>query len=520
MLSVTPLRYPSGTEIFIPINQPIVFSATDFVALPTPGTWTVTFDFGFGGPVVLSSAGPTSHTQTFRDVYAFTLRVLAEYSGMRLRYAWRVQVGCAASDIHPGAFDYVAAAHATFGLPFGGRELAMPLPQSSSSGSSGAASTGSGPQPGPIDPPRLQQGLEVLCRRFQQAYAYGFGRLPFPSGTDRAIHIHTMLESLVFGSSTPLQADLAAVEYQWGEALRNPDRVDAMDIVRQAIETIGSLYPDLSELGRVNLVGGDVLVAGPHSINLIDVVAWQMYATGAVDDSILLGVLPLSEWSQHQGNFDRNIPQVDWPTVWRWEVVQAAVQCVAAMYGTMGILNLDTANFFVTADPVTHACSLRVFDSARGFWAHAAVAPTGAAGHIELTDMNSDGAQVAQLGSGYVAARAAGMVDLQATGVPHIFDLGFVQASFDGSAFAKAPTITTTAGGMRPYGQADGLAVQRTTGADGASTLTAQSTRLGVATLAVPAIPMPDGKDAWASLRPHALLAVLGGQMAPVQRRG
>lgn len=95
-----------------------------------------------------------------------------------------------------------------------------------------------------------------------------------------------------------------------------------------------------------------------------------------------------------------------------------------------------------------------------------------------------------------------------------------MQTAFDGTAFAEVPTVSTLAAGINIYGENPGIAVQRTSAPDGASTVAAENERVAVATMAAPAMAMPDGKDAWSSLRPHALLAVLSGTMAPVQRRG
>jgi len=529
MLSAKPLVYAPGTVLLVRAGESIVYSVRDFVDVSggMDNKWKVTFDFGYGTHCEVNWDDPsTTVTWTYSHVATYTLRLLVELGDpvtTRRRFAWRVQVGSPADDFYPGGSQaYIAAVHATFNLPFGQRELVMPLPKCSFIGSSGEMPTSSdnGTQSGPADAAVLQAGLAALCRSLQQAFAYGFGRLPVHSATQSAIHAHLQFDSLVYGTSTALEADLASVEYQWGEALRHPERVDAMDLVRATVEDIGALYPDLSELGRANLCGGNILVPGPHTINLKDVEAWHAYATGAIDDNLSLGETTVRDWSTHQGNFDRNVPEVDWGTVWRREIMQVALECVGAMYEKMSVTSIDDANIVVTVDPLTRACSLRMFDSKRCFWAHASVAPIGADGHIELSDMDSDGAQVAQADGAYVAARAAGMADLTMTAVPHLFDLRFVQTAFDGTAFAKVPTVATLAAGINIYGENPGIAVQRTSAPDGASTVSAENERVAVATMAAPAMAMPDGKDAWSSLRPHALLAVLSGKMAPVQRRG
>ena len=69
------------------------------------------------------------------------------------------------------------------------------------------------------------------------------------------------------------------------------------------------------------------------------------------------------------------------------------------------------------------------------------------------------------------------------------------------------------------FREAQGTNAVKTLGPDGTAYVVASNPDAVVATIGVPAIPMPDGKDVWSSLRPHALFVTLNGAMTPVSRR-
>ena len=525
-----PLRYPPGTTLLIPWNQIVTFTLADFLPIYNNTPFEAVFDFGPGMTYTVKSTDANwSFPFNCTEVLALTMRVLYQYgppeNRLRLRMSWPVQIGVPASEFsRASVLPFVGVAQATFALPVGARQALMPLLSTASVGSSGMPGGSSG-QPGTVQPmlTAFPAALDGLSRRLQQAFASGFGRIAVPSApVDRSICVHLSHESLVYGTSSDFQSDLAAVEFNWSQALQDPSRADALDTMMHTIQAIGTLYPDLRDLGRTNLTGGEILVPGPHSIHGTDVAVWHMYATGAVDAAQTLGALPLGDWDVHQGAFDRNLPDVDWHATWRWLVVQQVVEAVSAFYQALGIASSrSNANVLITATPGSNAYSLRLFDMESLFWLQVALAETGSAGHVELTDMAADGQNAAQPGGGYVAARAVGMVGLASSTMPPIFDVGAVIATLDGSAFAKAPTVQTLdPGSIGVYRESTGMAVARSVAPDGTSTVVASNDRLAVLTIASPAVALPDAKDAWVFLEPHALLSVRKGQMLPVMRRG
>jgi len=543
----TPLKYPAGTPLLIPWNQEVTLCLKDFVVV-YGSTFKATFDFGLGNIWHINSTDAPTDPQwsikpTFGTVQRLTLRLLLEWGDettgiVRERLSWPVQIGCPANEFHrTSSMPFIAVAQGTFQLPVGTRQALMPLIPTTSIGSSGGPGGtsglpmgsgipgGSGPPSGggPLTSTVFASALDALTRRLQQAFAVGFGRLPVPTAElERAICVQLQAESLVYGTSGEFQSDLSTVEYKWRQFLEDPRRADALEAMAYTMRSIATLYPDLRELGRANLVGGDFLVPGPHTINWNDVAAWCIYASGSVDDSLKLGVLPLKDWSVHQGNFDRNLPTFDREAAWRFYVVYQVMQAIIAFYGVTGMPgSAADANILITAAPGVEAYSVRIFDATNQFWLQVTLAEVDSNGHIELGDLNADGQAAAKAGGGYVAARSVGVVGLSGNSMPPIFDVASVTAALDGSAFCNVPTVSSMdTSGVSVYQDTTGVQITRAIAADGTSLVGADNSRIAVMTIATHAVPLPDGKDSWSNMMPHALLALRGGQMQPVMRRG
>lgn len=524
MFYTRPLKFPPGTRLLVPWNTPVSFYALDFFrVLDGGGSFTATFDFALDSQTA-TNVTPTV-TTTFDEVGVFTLRVLlqdGEATSIHYeRFSWQIQVASNATDFaHGSAMAFEAAAHATFALPFGNRHVIVPLTGASNPFGTSYDPSGGGGLPVPSADAFAAAQL-VLAHQFQQAFAYGFGRMPIPTATEeRAVYVHMFLDSLVYGSSSALRADLAGIERWLGDAGADFSKVDALATAKGLMDALCDTH-ELSTLIPVNVVGGAVLVPGKRTVGFMDLEAWRLYATSAVNGTTPLGTVLVDDWRTFNGNFNRNLPVLDWPTAWRWEVTQTILQATNAMYDSLGSdFSADNARILYTCDPMTGACSIRIYDDVAGFWTQVTAAPGDESQHVELADMIADAAQQAR-GGRFVAVRAAGMASKVAgTGVPHVYEVHAVQGALDGTLFADVASIDRIPTEVVTYQENSGLLTQRSTAPDGTATVIASNDQMAVVTIGLPAIEMPDGKDVWASLRPHALYHVLKGAMTPVLRRG
>lgn len=561
-----PLKFPPGTVLVVEVNKSLKLDLRNFVQLQQANAeYVAWWDFGTDNVVRQSGNSSTGNdgsntgnapagefyiNQKFPTVGVFTLRMLVDIGNAYWeRFQWEFQVACQAGDVKPGgAIEYLAATHATFDLPGGPRHVIIPLPKWSSDAydSYFPPDFAEKPSDGELSGPEIfNRGLEVFSRQFQQCYAYGFGRIPVPSEQQvRGVHVHMLAESMIYGTNTTLLGDLTALELRMREALSNRDQADALTAIKPNLDLIFAMSPDLSELSRVNLVGGNILVPGKRTIRALDVATWRRYAIGAVDESKTFGgytsatppvstAMTLKDWRQYQGQFDRELPEFDMGAAWRWEVTQAIHQAVSAMYTTFAELgsstigpngrpwSMDDSCVLFTAAPGSDTVSLRIYDTAQLFWAQLTLAKSGPDGHIELNQMADLAADLKLGGNGYVAARVVGVMNVGEANqdIPHVFDVQHVEDALNGALFAYVPSIMALPPGVSTFREVVGTDAAKTLGPDGTSYVTATGPDATASTVGVPAIKMPDGKDVWSSLRPHALFVTLNGAMTPVARR-
>jgi hypothetical protein len=543
------LKYPPGTKLVVAVGE-FTVSLLDFVSLLTGvSEYEAWWDLGVGK--TWYQKGEADHGNdpgndgivgTFNIVLeagslgVFTLRLLVKAGGEEgaswQRHEWELRTALASSAIRPDnpATEYIAAVHATFVVPNGKRHVILPLPLASSDGYYGygyysgqAETTGERTEV-------FTRGLETFVRHFQQAYAYGFGRIPVPNGDqERGVHLHMLAESIPFGTSTGLLTDLVSFELRLNEALKNPNQADALAAVRTSLDNIFDFQDRLEDLTPFNIVGGQVVLAGDKTIRRADVSAWQQFSIAGVNEQTTLGNLPLAAWRRYQGEFDRELPLVDWPTVWRWETTLGIWQAVGAFYAFMqenstdnpAQFNPNNARVWFSASPTSSTCSLRIYDPSLRIWAQVTLTRSGPNARIELSQMTDLQDGLVADSDTFVAARVCGVANAHPTNTDlvQLFDVAHVERALSGQLFALAPTLDMLPGGLMPLRQTIGTSNQDGLGPDGTIYQLSQGPSAVVASVSVPPIELPNGKDAWSSLTAHALLATIKGQMTEVSGR-
>ncbi len=533
------LRFPSGTILVVPLSQSNTYKASDFTPLHNlTDYYHVWFDFGNGIMAEVEhpaggSPEPTI-TMSYEAVGVFTLRLLLQQGGDHTgggfveRHSWQLQVAVPAENLTPGGpVPYIAAAHATFSLPVGRRHAIQLLMAASNGGSHDVTAAP------PLTRAQFVNALEVLGRHLQQWFAVGFGRMPPPTESEqRAVHTHMEMDSLVYGTSAQLLSDLSAIERQLADAEQDPSRADSIAILQNSLFSMSSTA-NLLSFGRVNTVGGNILIPGARTTGFMEVWNWGRFATSAVDERQKLSDVSLQTWRVFEGVRDTKAPVYDRGTAWRWEVIQALAEVFVSFYAEIGGIAHTGADQFAVlflAVPESGACSLRICDRRLGFWVEATVAPGYDGDHLELADMLDDGGTAARPGGNFAVARVAGIcnttaspgsppVDPATREIPYAFDVMHVQRALDGTLQADVPAVQTLTG-LTTLRDVAGTDLARNLRGDGMSIVSAEGANAVAATIGLVALPMQDGRDAWASLRPHALYEVLGGVMPAFERRG
>jgi hypothetical protein len=513
VFSLSPLKYPPGTELVVLWNVAIALHMNDFVRFPAPTTVaTFWIDYGDGNEATASGdeGDDVTFTHTYTGVGVLTMRVLVQYgsSDVREKFSWTLQVGGNVADFVPGeeGANYLPAALATFDLPQGRRHVLSPLPDL----------IAGPPPPEPPPPPTPAQfmaGLEVLLREFQFAFANGFGRIPAPTeALVRGITVYTLGDALVFGTNTALQASLAELEEKLRTAQEDPSRADAMAAVKVALDGLQTSVTSLQDLTRINLTGGNILVPGRRTVRYWDVLDWRAFINSGIDENQSLGDVAIEDWRKFLGKLDREKPVVDWTTAWEWSLTQSVIQAIGAMYMSWGATALPTSiRLYVSAVPGVGAVSVRMYDDTLKFWLQATLAPTDSDGHLTLSEMIDDGATVSQPGGTHVAGRVAGVIDLSDANLLHLFDVAHVEAALQGVTFAEVPSIQSlTAGVVSVFREVVGAESSKVLAPDGSSYVASTvSGAVSVATIGVPALVLPvPGSDNWSSLEALATLSL------------
>jgi hypothetical protein len=546
------IKYPPGTKLVVPVGDFIV-DLRDFVSLLTgQSEYEAWWDLGEGKMYhqkgeVDKGNDPSPNDEfgipgTFQIkigagvIATYTLRLLVKVGGddgaSWQRHEWDLRTAIDSSEVRPDnpVTEFIAAVHATLQVPNGRRHVILPLPLVSSDGYYGYGYYTGSPESDDQRVNAFARGLETLARHFQQAYAYGFGRIPVPTeDQDRGVHLHMVAESLPYGTSTELLSDLVSFELRLKEALSNPQQADALAAVRPSLDNIFAFQTSLQDLTPLNLVGGQVIVPGERTIRATDVFAWHQFSIAGVNEQTKLGELPLAAWRRYQGEFDRELPVVDWPTVWRWETTKAIWQAVGAFYGFMQETSTDNpaqfdpnnARVWFSASPTSSTCSLRIYDLSLRTWAQVTLTRSGPNARIELTQMTDLQDGLVADTDNYVAARVCGVANAHPTNndLVQLFDVAHIERALSGQLFALAPTLDTLPPSLMPLRQTIGTSNEDGLGPDGTLYQVSQGPSAVVVSVSVPPIELPNGKDAWSSLTAHALLATINGQMTEVTGR-
>lgn len=544
------LKYPPGTKLVVPVGKFIV-SLTDFVSLAgMVSEYEAWWSLGVGKTwyqkgikVAFGNAPGNDGIVGTYDIQldagsigVFTLRLLVKAGGdegaVWQRHEWELRTVMPSSEITPDnpAAQYMAAVHATFVVPNGKRHIILPLPLASSEGYYGSGYYSGKMESTEQKSELFARGLETFVRHFQQAYAYGFGRIPVPTvDQERGVHLHMLAESLPFGTSTGLLADLVSFELRLNEALRNPNQPDALAAVRSSLDNIFDFQDRLQDLTPFNMVGGQVVIAGEKTIRRADVATWHQFSIAGVNEETTLGDLPLAAWRRYQGEFDRELPVVDWPTVWRWEATLGISQAVGALYAFLqenstedpSQFDASNARVWFSASPTSSTCSLRLYDPSLRVWAQITLTRSGPSARIQLSQMTDLQDGLVADSDNFVAARVCGVANAHPTNTDlvQLFDVAHVERALSGQLFAISPTLDAMPAGLMPLGQTIGTGNEEGLGPDGTVYELCQGPSAVVASVSVPPFELPSGKDAWSSLTAHALLATIKGAMTDVAGR-
>jgi hypothetical protein len=514
MFSLSPLKYPPSTELVVPWQVLTTFIVSDFIRFPAGTTsYSLWVDLGDGNETsLIAETDPDAEfTHTYTDMSVVTLRMLVQYgsSDVREKFAWPIQLSADAADFAIRAIESLSVmpmAHATFDLPQGRRHILVPMIRAT--------------QEDPVSPPTqpsadaFRQGIELLLRQFQQAWANGFGRIPAPAEPlQRGVHVHMLGDSLIYGTSTVFQAALTKFEQAIQAAWRDPRKGEALAAIKESLDGVVDSVTDLGDLNRVNLTGGNFLVPGKRTIRYWDVLDWRAFINSGIDENQSLGDVAIEDWRKFLGKLDREKPVVDWTTAWEWSLTQSVIQAIGAMYMLWGATALPTSiRLYVSAVPGVGAVSLRMYDDTLKFWLQATLAPTDSDGHLTLSEMIDDGATVSQPAGTHVAGRVAGVIDLSDANLLHLFDVAHVEAALQGVTFAEVPSIQSlTAGVISVFREVVGAESSKVLAPDGSSYVASTVTgAVSVATIGVPALVLPvPGSDNWSSLDALANLALV-----------
>ena len=514
MFSLSPLKYPPGTELVIEWNTSITFTVSDFIRFPAGTTsYSLWVDLGDGNETSLIAETDPDATfvHTYAGVGVVTLRMLVQYgsSDVREKFSWPMQIAADAADFATPAINTISAmpmAEATFDLPQGQRHVLVPLIRATKSTA--------------VDPPEqpsaqdFLKGLELLLRQLQSAWANGFGRLPVPSDVlQRGAHLHLLGDKLLYGTGTAFQSALTDFEQKLQDAWRDPAKADAFAVIKASLDGVVDSVTNLGTLNRLSITGGDYLVPGRKTVRYWDVLDWRAFLNSGIDENQSLGDVAIEDWRKFLGKLDRDKPVVDWTTAWTWSLTQAVTQAIGSMYALWGATELPTSfRAWVSSIPGTGACSLRLYDAELAFWLQVTLAPSGEDGHLTLSEMIDDGASVAGGGASHVAGRVAGVINLANANLLHLFDLAHIEAALQGVAFAQAPSIRTLPSGLSVFREVIGTDSGKTLSPDGTSyVVSTVADVVSVATIGVPALVLPQpGTDNWSSLEALATLSLAG----------
>ena len=523
MFPVTPITLPQGLHLVVVAGSLVTFNVDQMLGnLTTLTTFEYNFDWGDGS----TSSGvrtPALSTTTHQwdQPGRYTVQLQALIGGAVQTGSWTVEVALPRAEFGAATgLPWLAAAQGSLvGANGEVRHALLLLPKLSrvepdrSVGYWVGATT--------LSPTLAQvtQATELALARWQAAYAFGFGRLPMPRAPiGEGIWAHFAQESLPVGTSTNLGAAFDEFERIWRELTAAGDDPRWLEHLANAVATEtttlqGATLASLTPLGWPGT--GDYLGAGPGSVRLADVMRWLEYRLAEIDDDQTSANVPVWAWRRQVGQAAPDVPAVDPQSAWCWEVAQAAMQTVAAFMGALGSQgNTERCAALVLANPANGQVSLRVVDTMDGMWSMLQVGP----GDQELQDSDLLAEGGPRAGSA-VAARGQTVASLPGTAQlpPNPWNPQRVAEALSPSAQLAYPTYDLTSlTAPELVDSQQGSDVVHSVGPQGSvrrarSVVLSGGHTLGIADVCRPALPLPDPLRFRSGMRPHALLALLGG---------
>lgn len=522
MFPVTPITLPQGLHLVVVAGSLVTFNVDQMLGnLTTLTTFEYNFDWGDGS----TSTGvrtPLASTTTHQwdQPGRYTVQLQALIGGAVQTGSWTVEVALPRAEFGAATgLPWVAAAQGSLvGANGEVRHALLLLPElsrvepGSDVGVWGATT---------LIPTLAQvtQATELALARWQAAYAFGFGRLPMPRAPiGEGIWAHFAQESLPVGTSTVVGSAFDEFERIWRELTAAGDDPRWLEQLATAVAaaTANLPTPALTALTPLSWPGtGDYLGAGPGSVRMADVMRWLEYRLAEIDDDQTSANVPVWAWRRQVGQAAPDVPAVDPQAAWCWEVAQAAMQTVAAFMGALGAQgNTERCAALVLANPANGQVSLRVVDAMDGMWSMLQVGP----GDQELQDSDLVAEGGARAGSA-VAARGQTVASLSGTAQlpPNPWNPQRVAEALSPNAQLAYPTYDLTSlTTPELVDSQQGSDVVHSVGPQGSvrrarSVVLSGGHTLGIADVCRPSLPLPDPLHFRSGMRPHALLALLGG---------
>lgn len=522
MYPVTPIDLPQGLALVVGAGSLVTFDVDDMVGnLTSLTTFEYNFDWGDGSTssgVRTPLATTTTHQWDQPGRYAVQLQTLT--GGAVQTYSWTVDVALsravlATADGPP----WVAAAQGSLvGTNGEIRHALLLLPKLShvatgaNVGVWGATTLGASLA-------EVALATEAALARWQAAYAFGFGRLPMPAARlTEGTWAHFAQESVPVGTSTRLGSAFDEFERIWRELAASENDPRWLEELAIAVRTetaalqAGTL-PGLVPMGWSG--AGDYLGAGPGSVRMPEVMRWLEYRLAEIDDDQTSANVPVWAWRRQAGQAAPDVPAIDPQAAWCWEVAQAAMQTVAALMGALGNQgNAELCSALVLANPANGQVSLRIYDATDGMWSLLQVGP----GEVAQSEADLVAEGGPRSGSA-VAARGQTVANLDWTIAmpPNPWNPERVTEALSPSVQLEYPTYLLVSPTLpKLVDDQLGTVVTHRIGPQGSkrrstSVVLAGPLTVGIVDVCRPSLPMPDPLRYRSGMRPHALLALLGG---------
>ncbi len=522
MYPVTPINLPQGLALVVGAGSLVTFDVDDMIGnLTSLTTFEYNFDWGDGS----TSSGvrtplATTTTHQWDQPGRYVVQVQTLTGGAVQTYSWTVEVALDRAVLATaGGPPWVAAAQGSLVGANGEIRHALLLLPGLSHVATGSSVGVWGATTLTADLAEVALATEAALARWQAAYAFGFGRLPIPTTPiGEGIWAHFAQESLPVGTSSSVGSSFDEFERIWRDlatAENDPRWLEQLAAAVDSATTVlqGTALTSLTPLGWSG--AGDYLGAGPSSVRMPEVARWLEYRLAEIDDDQTSANVPVWAWRRQAGQAAPDVPAVDPQAAWCWEVAQAAMQTVAALMGALGSQgNTELCSALVLANPANGQVSLRVYDATDGIWSSLQVGP----GHVAQSDADLV-VEGGPRSSSAVAARGQTVANLDWTSVmpPNPWNPERVAEALSPSMQLEYPTYALASPTLPALvDNQTGTDVTHSIGPQGSkrrstSLVLAGPLTVGIVDVCRPSLPMPDPLRFRSGMRPHALLALLGG---------